>query len=255
MDAVNGLANRFLFLLTDRVRLCPVPARVDASTLDSLAKRVLDALGAAKQVTELRLTRGAEADWHRVYPLLSGEVPGLVGAVLGRAEPHVLRLGGIYALLAEAQEIDVEHLESALAFWDVVDASAREIFRDRTGNALADRLRDSILPGEALAMDEVHDRLGRHAPAARLQRALGLLRRARGIQGCPRGHGRPPAPSGAPASEGRLARRGTAGGSSLMTRDHRQGLRSARKARKAPDTRPIRPFLAFLACPGLRCRP
>jgi hypothetical protein len=175
VDAVNGLANRFIFVLTERVRLCPVPARVCANELDGLVVRVLNALESAKHVAELRLTRAAEAVWRGIYPTLSAEVPGLVGAVLGRAEPHVLRLSGIYALLAEAQEIDVEHIESALAFWDVVDASAREIFRDRTGNTLADRLRDSMLPGEALTLDEVHDRLGRHAPAALLQQALRLL--------------------------------------------------------------------------------
>jgi hypothetical protein len=175
VDAVNGLANRFVFLLTDRVRLCPMPAEVDASTFDGLVRRVLHALEAAKQVTELRLTRAAEALWRGIYRSLSGEIPGLVGAVLGRAEPHVLRFGGIYALLAGAQEIDVEHLLSALALWDVVDASAREIFRDRTGNALVDRLPDSMLPGETLNRDEVHDRLGRHTGAARLQAALRLL--------------------------------------------------------------------------------
>jgi hypothetical protein len=175
VDAANGLANRFLILLTERARLCPVPARVPANVIDALALHVRDALEAARHVADLRLTAGAESLWRHIYPSLSGEVPGLVGAVLGRAEPHVLRLAGIYTLLGEAQEIAVEHLESALALWDVVDASARTIFRDRTGNSVADRLRDSVLPGEALALDEIHERLGRHTPASRLREAIRLL--------------------------------------------------------------------------------
>lgn len=175
VDAANGLMNRFLFVLTTRERLLPVPARVPAHVLDTLASSVRRALEAARLVTDLRLTRGADALWRRTYPALSADVPGLVGAVLGRAEPHVLRLAAIYALLREAQEIDVTDLVAALAAWDVCDTSARVIFAGRTGNSLADRVREALLPGESIAMDELHERLNRHAPASRLRDALELL--------------------------------------------------------------------------------
>lgn len=175
VDAANGLMNRFLFVLTTRERLLPMPARVPSHVLDALAHRVRRALDAARDVTEMRLTRAAEALWCGIYPALTADVPGLVGAVLGRAEPHVLRLAVIFTLLREAQEIDVTDLEAALAAWDVCDGSARMIFAGRTGDALADRVRDALLPGETVAMDELHDRLGRHALAAKLRAALGLL--------------------------------------------------------------------------------
>lgn len=175
VDAANGLANRFLFVLTTRERLLPVPARVPAHVIDALGGRLRRAIEAARDVTDLRMTRGAEDLWRRIYPALSADVPGLVGAVLGRAEPHVVRLSGIYALLREAQEIHETDLVAALSAWDVCDASARVIFAGRTGDALADRVREALLPGEAVAMDELHERLGRHAPAARLRDALHLL--------------------------------------------------------------------------------
>jgi len=98
VDAANGLMNRFLFVLTTRERLLAWPDRVSAHVLDTLAARVRRALEAARQVSDLRLTRGAEALWRGIYPDLSGDVPGLVGAVLGRAEPHVLRLAAIYEI-------------------------------------------------------------------------------------------------------------------------------------------------------------
>jgi hypothetical protein len=175
VDAANGLMNRFLLVLTRRERHLPLPARVPAHVLDSLASRARRAIEAARSVGELRLTPAAEALWRGAYAALSADVPGLVGAVLSRAEPHVLRLGMLYALLREAQEIDAQDLVSALAVWDICDASARAIFAGRTGDALADRVRDALLPGEVVAMDELHERLGRHAPASRLRDALALL--------------------------------------------------------------------------------
>jgi hypothetical protein len=175
VDAANGLMNRFLFVLTTRERLLAVPERVSAPVLDALAARVRRALEAAHHVTDLRLTYGAEALWRGIYPALSGDVPGLVGAVLGRAEPHVLRLAAIYALLREAQEIHETDLVAALAAWDICDSSARVIFAGRTGDALADRVREALLPGESVDLTELHERLGKHTPASRLRDALALL--------------------------------------------------------------------------------
>ncbi len=175
VDVANGLANRFLIVLTERAQLLPVLERVPEHVLDRLGERVRYALEAARTVAELRLDADAEDEWRAIYPKLSGEIPGLVGAVLGRAEPHVLRLAGLYALLDGEEVIRTEHLDSGLAFWDVVDESARMIFAGRTGNALADRARDSVVPGESVSMDDLYDRLGRHTPAARLRDALRLL--------------------------------------------------------------------------------
>lgn len=175
VDAANGLMNRFLIVVTRRERHLPLPARVPSHVLDSLASRARRAIEAAQGAGELRLTPAAEALWCGAYTALSADVPGLVGAVLSRAEPHVLRLAMLYALLREAQEIDAQDLVSALAVWDVCDASARVIFVGRTGDAMADRVRDALVPGEVVPMDELHARLGRHAPASRLRDALALL--------------------------------------------------------------------------------
>ena len=60
-----------------------------------------------------------------VYPALSAEQPGLLGAITARAEAQTMRLALIYALLDGAGEIDRVHIEAALAVWAFCEASAR----------------------------------------------------------------------------------------------------------------------------------
>src|SRR5437660_12573476 len=76
--------------------------------------------------------------WAAEYPRLSAGEPGLLGAILGRAEAHVLRLSLIYAVLDRSPVVRPEHLHAALAVWDYADASARRIFGDALGLAVAD---------------------------------------------------------------------------------------------------------------------
>ena len=53
--------------------------------------------------------------WEQHYCELSKAYPGLVGCVINRAEAQVLRIAMIYCLTGRLHEIDVNHLESALA--------------------------------------------------------------------------------------------------------------------------------------------
>ena len=49
-----------------------------------------------------------------LYSALTDSQAGLAGAVCARAEAHVVRLALLYALLDQADEIGLEHLEAAL---------------------------------------------------------------------------------------------------------------------------------------------
>src|SRR5690606_35406405 len=71
--------------------------------------------------------------WGNVYGRLSDErdvAPNEVvyDSATSRADPQVLRLSMIYALLDGSNEIDACHLRAALAIWDYCDASAKTIF-------------------------------------------------------------------------------------------------------------------------------
>ncbi|MBI3286716.1 MAG: hypothetical protein HYZ68_01580, partial [Chloroflexi bacterium] len=51
--------------------------------------------------------------WRAIYADLSSPRPGLVGAILGRAEPQVMRLACLYAQTAEPEKA-AQHLARAI---------------------------------------------------------------------------------------------------------------------------------------------
>ncbi len=60
------------------------------------------------------MDKAARDRWCRtVYPKLEREIPGLVGALTGRASAHTMRLALLYALLDKSEHIRLEHLEAA----------------------------------------------------------------------------------------------------------------------------------------------
>jgi hypothetical protein len=172
-EAANGLGNRFLFAAINRAQLLPSPRRAPRRAVEKLARELGTIIAEARQLGEIRRNGAAEAYWKKIYPALTQDYPGLVGQLLARSEAHVARLS---ALLARAKRIGVGHLQSALAAWAYVEASTRLIFGDRTGNDVADRIRQEMLPGQSLTLTELRDHiLSNHVKAAQLLDALKLL--------------------------------------------------------------------------------
>jgi len=64
----------------------------------------------------------------------------MAGAVTGRAEAQVMRIGAIYALLDQSLQIRLEHLQAALALWEYCELSAAWIFGTSTGDRNADKI-------------------------------------------------------------------------------------------------------------------
>jgi hypothetical protein len=175
-ETANGFANRFLFACADRSKLLPEGGRVDPAAWDGLRAELVEALSFAREVVEVKRDDEARALWREVYGLLSEGKPGLAGALLARAEAHVMRLALIYALLDRSAVIRAVHLLAALALWDYCDRSVRYIFGDSLGDAVADELL-LLLRGcpAGLSRTEIRDYFQRHASAERIGRALGLL--------------------------------------------------------------------------------
>ena len=65
---------------------------------------------------------------------------GLLGSMLARAEPQVMRIACLYALLDQSTSVCGEHLAAALALWDYAEASARFIFGDSLADPHAEKL-------------------------------------------------------------------------------------------------------------------
>jgi hypothetical protein len=172
---LNGYANRHLFLCVRRSKLLPHGGALGEIEVEMLAERLRDVLRAARQRTAIRRDAEANAMWEVVYPALTADRPGMLGAITARAEAQVLRLSLLYALLDASPEIRRPHLEAALALWQYAEDSARFIFGDATGDPVADRILAALRANGPLAQHEIVDLFGRHVGAAKLTRALEAL--------------------------------------------------------------------------------
>ncbi len=176
-DLANGFANRFLWFCVRRSKCLPDGGHLRDEDFGPLIRRLASAADFAAGVGRVDRDPEAREMWHAVYPTLSDGKPGLLGAVISRAEAQVMRLAMIYALLDCSSVIRGEHLESALALWDFCEASARYVF----GSALGDPTADAILRAlhansEGLSRTAIRDLFGKHRSAADIDRALVLLR-------------------------------------------------------------------------------
>jgi hypothetical protein len=102
----NGYANRFLFVCVRRSNVLPFGGALDEETICELAGGIRNALEAARTVNRVEMTDRARGVWREVYPGLSEGEPGLLGAIIGRAEAQVIRLALLYALLSRFAVID-----------------------------------------------------------------------------------------------------------------------------------------------------
>ena len=105
-----------------------------------LVAGVSAAVALADRTGRIRMDDAAKALWRREYSRLSAAHPGMFGAATGRAEMHVVRLSVAIALLCGSQTIGVDHLRAALEFWRYAADSARHIWGDKLGDAVADTI-------------------------------------------------------------------------------------------------------------------
>lgn len=174
-EAGNGFGNRFLWCLVRRSKCLPEGGSLSTEGLRPLVQRLRSAVDFARSRGELRRSAEARELWSAVYPALSEGKPGLLGAMIARAEAQVTRLSAIYALLDGSAEILPEHLLAALALWDYLEASARYVFGTALGDPTADELLQLLreAPG-GLTRTEIRDHFSRHKPAE-IDRALKML--------------------------------------------------------------------------------
>jgi len=179
-EIANGFANRFMWLCVRRSKVLPEGSRFDDQGFESLLKELITVVEFGRQIGELRRNDEARGIWHEIYPVLSEGKPGLLGAVISRAEAQVMRLACIYAVFDKSQTIRKEHLLAALALWDYAEASARYIFGDATGDWVADRILQAARESDGgLSRTEIRDIFSRHVNEGRIERALSLLERNR----------------------------------------------------------------------------
>ena len=179
-EAANGFGNRFLITGVRRSNLLPEGGCLDAVDIVPVLDRLS---GAANHVIrrkddlKLRWDEEARRLWYDVYEKLSSAKPGVLGMMTARAEAQVTRLACLYALGDVSPMMRVEHLKAALALWRYCFESARYLFSDRTGDKLADRIRDELRRARptGLTRTEMSRALGNNSSAERIDQALELL--------------------------------------------------------------------------------
>lgn len=182
VEVANGLANRFLFVWTDRVRLLP-HGGAETPLPAPLSRALRNGVDSARRQHFLRWSADAAERWSEVYAnLTTPTAGGQLASLLARGAPQVCRVAMLYAVMDGVGEIELRHLNAALAFWRYSEASVRYLYQ--SADSLTDRAR-RILEAlhdagvEGLSREEIRKVIGSNAvPSAEITRELASLREA-----------------------------------------------------------------------------
>jgi hypothetical protein len=144
--------------------------------MKKLADSFARAVEYAKAVGRVTMTDEAAAAWVKVYPELSADRPGLLGAVTARAEAQVIRLALNFTLLDQMDTIDAAHLGAAMAVWAYCDESAHLIFGDSIGDPVADNILTALRRSPAgMTRTSINDLFWGHRMSDQINAALATL--------------------------------------------------------------------------------
>lgn len=101
----------------------------------------------------------------------------MLGPIIARSAPHVLRLAMLYAVLDASTLIELKHLQAALAFVDYCERCAQWIFQERTGNKTADKILWNLerRPAGMIRSEIQREVFSNHCSETTLNMALSLL--------------------------------------------------------------------------------
>jgi hypothetical protein len=177
-DAVNGFANRFLWVCSARSKCLAFGGNVDRDALTIFCERVRCAVEFARTVQQVGWAPDAMRLWEDEYPQLSEGKPGLFGQVTARAEAQTLRLALVCALLDKSAEIRLEHLNAALELWRYCSDSAAFIFGASLGDPLADAILEALRAHpEGMTRTELSNHFRHNKSKQALDAAIGVAQR------------------------------------------------------------------------------
>lgn len=171
----NGFANRLLLLVVRRSKDLPNPEPFDGVAVQELAAELAARLMQAQVIGRMRRDVEANELWCELYADLARERDGLAGALLARAEAHVLRLSLVYALLDASAVITLAHLGAAVELWNYCERSLLYVFGDRTGDPVADTILAALRQNGPMTRTQIRDLFGRHEHGERIDHALATL--------------------------------------------------------------------------------
>lgn len=177
-ETANGFANRYLCVCVRRAKTL-LPMGGKAIDWSPFAEQLAQIISTARRMGQVMMDADARDLWCAEYRDLSEGRPGLLGAIIGRAEAQVVRLALIYALLDQSRTIGTGHLQAALECWRYAEQSARFIFHDALGDPIADTILAHLRQADdGLTQTEISELFGRHVEAGKITRALQSLQLA-----------------------------------------------------------------------------
>jgi len=165
VQLLNGFANRFLWVLVRRNNIIPFPKPIPEVELSVLRNQISDQIISAWKVGLVSLDPDACNEWADIYEKLSMRPSsGLVGTLLDRDAPHILRISLIYALLDGMREIKIEHLKAAMAVWKYVEQSVNYIFEGYGTDEIVNRIYEIIKKHDPkpVSSSDIFKELGGH---------------------------------------------------------------------------------------------
>ncbi len=175
-ETANGFANRFLWICVRRSKCLPEGGSLHEEDLEPLVHRLKGAIYFGRSTGQISLDEEARKLWHELYPKLSTGRPGLLGNVTSRADPLVIRLSCLYALLDQSAHIRLEHLKAGAEVWRYSLDSARYIFGSALGDHVADRILDALRQHpEGMTRTAINTLLGNNQRGSDIERALDVL--------------------------------------------------------------------------------
>lgn len=178
-EYTNGFVNRVLWVCSRRSKCLPMGGVMETETENALIVVRLALREAVQRANEnpKRVGFDSEAErlWCAEYERLTTPPPGVMGSIVSRAAPQVLRLSIIYAAIEDSDFIGELHLKAALDCWAYAEASAHSIFGDLTGDKIADQVLRALAAHGRMTRNGIHAALGRHTKSERLDDARDML--------------------------------------------------------------------------------
>jgi len=171
-EKANGIGNRFFWICVRRSKVLPNCPVVPNEVLNELAKKIKDAVLFATIISKMQFSLDGLNFWERLYPVLTTEKPGILGAITSRAEVHVLRWSMSYALQDLSIEIRPEHIDAALAAWEFSENSCKYLFGSKAANTIEAEILQALKKKKSLSMSEIRDLFERNLPSVVYKKAL-----------------------------------------------------------------------------------
>lgn len=129
VDLANGLANRFIWIYSERQCLIPHLQNSYITLPNELEQKLKGAVEYGHSCNSISIDGDAEAYWIELYTSGKLQPPdGKLGELFARAANHILRVSLIYAIGDKDSYIRAQHIQAAYALWEYSYESSIYIF-------------------------------------------------------------------------------------------------------------------------------